>query len=209
MSDMDERQLTPSESEINYPADQQRHDETKFLATRSAYLAGALEYGKLLVANLVLINSGALFAFPALFLRDEQYKFGIANTVPAVVSFAIGIILGLCTGYVSYFNFLWHAELSASQASRSAFVRKCTPEMLSVMKNVEVIAEFDREIAKLSLRINCSFKVANCFGIFSALAFIVGCYFVRSAMMPTTTDTDNVIIFYLRHLVDTLTAWII
>ncbi len=206
---MEERQLTQSESENNYPIDQQRHDENAFLATRSAYLTGALDYGKLLVTNLILINSGALFAFPALFLRDEHTQLSIVNTVPAVVSFAVGIIFGLFTGYASYFNYLWQADISASRSNRSAFVRKCSPEMLDVPKNVEIIAEFDREIVKLGGRINSSFYAGNCAGLCSALAFMVGCYYVWSAIVTSKIGLCDAISLYLKQLVNALTAWFV
>lgn len=198
---MELKQLSEKESEANYPPDERRHAEISSSASYRGYLSASVDYGKLLVANLIVINAGALLIFPTLLDKVKSGSLDVNTVTGAATMFVLGIFSALASGFVAYLNFMWLAKHETVFGNRRSFFWKCNPEMLDLKENQTIIAGFDADLARLERRINVTLYLSIIMGILAFAFFVSGCGYVRSDVL---SRHDNAIVELLRHL---FTIW--
>jgi uncharacterized membrane protein YebE (DUF533 family) len=140
----------------------------------------SVQFAVVLVANLMIINSGALFAFP-----NFVQKFSVANALShyalyAAGFFVAGIVSATLCGYAAYWNFQAHAQLEAYQQNKTIFDVKfpgADYDLPALKKYADEIAKGIRSSTRL---VKQTFIGGNLIGIASLIFFVVGCYFSGS-----------------------------
>jgi hypothetical protein len=149
----------------------------------SDYAAISADFGKLLVTNLMVINAGALLVFPSLLdgLKKESINLGFASL--AATLFVIGLILaGLC-GYAAYINYMCLGLSKANEDNLLEFKAKCTPEMLKLDQNINIISKIEKDILFNDWVGMWTLYLGNFLGISSGAIFCAGCYYVKAAIL--------------------------
>jgi hypothetical protein len=99
------------------------HLEQLIVGRVSAHQNSSVQFATVLVANLLIINSGALSAFSSMIERISKFDPQNFGTW-AAGSFVIGIVLATLCGYAAYHNFMALAQYEALEGQESVFDEK-------------------------------------------------------------------------------------
>jgi len=196
----DVRQLNEREADSNYAPEDRRHDEVNSSASYRSYMSASVDYGKLLVANLIVINAGALLVFPTLLDKVNSGSLNVNTVTGAATMFVLGIFSAMVSGFLAYLIFMWLAHQSFTVSNKRIFLAKCTQEMRELEENKKIIGGFDSEIEKFGRWIQRSFYVGISVGILSFVFFVVGCAFVRSDVLGRHTELFTAVMKHLRWI---------
>jgi hypothetical protein len=151
------------------------HLEQLLVSRVSSHQNSSVQFATVLVANLMIINSGALFAFASMIDKLSQPD-PLRYAVWAAGSFVLGIFLATLCGYAAYHNFMAIAQYEAFQGNESVFDEKF-PDVDSGLPDVDKwrteVQAGQKYYAKI---VNLTLWLGNIAGIFSLFAFIYGCY---------------------------------
>lgn len=157
--------------------------EARLIGRLNANQNHSVQFALVLVANLMLINSGALLVFPSLIQRTADKSFDLNFVSSAAWSFVVGIVLAAACGYSAYHNFMAHSQLETAQFRKEVAQLQYDEESLASGN----LSDWSREIAAL---INKSEKVigvtlwtGNITGLASLAFFVLGCTFVQAAIL--------------------------
>ncbi len=148
----------------------------------SDYVVISADYGKLLVTNLMVINAGALLAFPSLLQVLKREEIDLSAASYAATLFVIGLGLAALCGYAAYLNFMWLGLSSVHQDNLRDFRSKCTAEMLEFEQNKKEITKMERSIRRNERAGSISLYVGNLLGLGSGVMFCIGRYYIRQAL---------------------------
>ncbi len=153
------------------------HLEQLIVSRVSSYQNSSVQFATVLVANLMIINSGALFAFSSMVERSNLSTHSDAAFY-AALCFVGGIFLATACGYSAYHNFMALAQNEAIEGHEGVFdekhpgLQQGLPEVDSWRKKVQEDKKYYDRV------VNVSLWTGNITGILSLFAFILGCYFV-------------------------------
>lgn len=160
-----------------------QHLEQVMVSRVSFHQNASVQFATVLVANLMIINSGALFAFSS--MLD---KMGVTTTdrsaYCAATSFVFGIVLATVCGYAAYHNFMALAHYESLEGRVRVFYEKYpdakpgSPELDNQRRDVQSNQQHYLRLVRLTL------WLGNISGILSLGAFIAGCYFAGSLAFP-------------------------
>ena len=152
------------------------HLEQLIVSRVSTHQTSSVQFATVLVANLMIINSGALFAFSSMIERIA--KLDPQNYAAwAAGSFVVGIVLATVCGYAAYHNFMAHAQYEAWEGHERVFDTEF-PDASPGMPAVDSWRASSQKAQKKFERvIVATLWVGNLSGILSLSTFILGCYF--------------------------------
>ncbi len=191
------RQVGPKETQLNYPAEDRRHDEVNSSATYRAYMSASVDYGKLLITNLIFVNAGALLVFPTLLDKVKAGSLNVDTVTGAATMFVCGLFCAMASGFVAYLNFMWLGHQSALIANRKSFLAKCDEAMLELGPNKKTLGDLDKGILKFGRWIQRSFYLSIAVGLLSFMFFVLGCSVVRDDVL---SHHSNSVINYFKQL---------
>lgn len=165
------------------------HLEQSIISAANTFITGSIQFATILVANLMILNGGALLVFPAYInsIKDGS-PFRPDMILSATTAFVAGIVLAAAAGYSAYINFNLHAQVRLLEM----YIRRVELEEefddVSFHRLSKYRAQSKSELRADKDKTNCwivvTFWAGNTFGIGSIVAFVVGCYFARQAMLP-------------------------
>jgi hypothetical protein len=148
------------------------------------YQSSAVQFSSIVIANLMLINSGALFAFPAYIEKVVSINPAIidASTLPAA-AFVFGVVMATLAGIVAYWNYgalrmATYAEYNINDAKIKY------PE--SSERSAELVNWFDgqaKAIERYTSVIWWTLLFGHLFVAGSLAAFVTGCYWTKLALL--------------------------
>ena len=197
MNKMTLRQVGPKETQLNYPNEERRHDEINSSASYRAYMQASVDYGKLLVTNLIFVNAGALLVFPTLLDKVKTGSLNADTVTGAATMFVCGLFCAMVSGFIAYLNFMWIAHQSSLIANRKSFVAKCDDAMLEFEPNKKILDDIDKGILKFGRWIQRSFYSGVAVGILSFVFFVIGCSVVRSDVL---SHHGSLVIDFIKQL---------
>ena len=176
---MKKEDLTENETEN----DQFRHHDQMSNSMYLSYLDSCSKYGQLLVTNFIIINAGALLVFPTFIEKLRNGTISNSSASTASILFVLGLVSAVLSGYAAHLNFMYLAQSTITRKTLRIFKHKCTPQMLEVPENKKVIVDLTDTEAKQSKVVSLTVIAGNNFGLLSGGLFIVGCYFIRTAIL--------------------------
>ncbi|MGV1859986.1 hypothetical protein [Rhizobium rhizogenes] len=131
---------------------------------REETFKGHVEYGKWLIASLLAVHGGAVFAISGLkgSVKPEQ----LPGLIDGAALNLTGIFLTLLAGFFAWLNF---------QFAQATYTRWQKPEMLYRSDG------FPTDL-KGAWKVSAAMYVAAVFGIIASLCFVLSSYFVISAL---------------------------
>ena len=163
--------------------DQFRHDDQMSNSKYLSYLDSSSKFGQLLVTNLIIINAGALLVFPTFIEKLRNGTISNSSASMASILFVLGLVSAVLSGYAAYLNFMYLAQSTITRKNLRIFKHKCTPQMLEVPENKTVIIDLTDTETKHNKVVSFTVIAGNIFGLLSCGLFIVGCYFIKTAIL--------------------------
>jgi hypothetical protein len=173
-------QLDPSNEYIRYLESRARTDA-------SVYLGASVQFSTLIVVQLMLANTGAIFTLPAFVeqwgVTDPTAK---ANALIASGFFVFGVVVALLCAYSAYLNFTWSYE----NAYREFYVEKLGYDLrMTDVSNLSrrdwLSSQVDQQskiIKKNKNLVSTTFWTGNVFGVAFGSLLLVGCFWVWGAL---------------------------
>lgn len=148
------------------------------------YQKFSLEYSKLLVTNLYVINAGGLLSLPVLsnFLgisplprAERLWVLGLGAG-----GFVLGLLLAAMCSLAVYFNYQRHAEHARSRAAEDQYSVGVTLGIQGKDKDERdrIQAELKEDIASLVRGVNRTFFLAHGAGWLSIASFLAAAYWL-------------------------------
>jgi uncharacterized membrane protein len=167
-----------------------KHIEVLASSEASGFHNAAVHFSTLIVANLMLLNSGALFAFPNFIekLSGSQDKLLLAISVSHVSTyFILGLVGAILCAYVAYLNYGILAQLTYQQSYLDQLSLRY-PEDRDYEQRVfgwflRTRNSLIKSIKKRTRWVNITFWLGQLFGIGSGVMFLLGCYFARGSIL--------------------------
>ena len=159
------------------------HLEALSTSQVSAHQSYSVQFAVVLVANLMLINSGALFAFPGFVGNISTASADASHISHAAWSFIGGIVLATSCGYAAYHNFMALSQYYALDAHETLFDHKFPSADKAQKEIVDWLTSNSKKKTSLARLVNFTLWTGNIAGIASLTCFTVGCYFVRLALL--------------------------
>jgi len=165
------------------------HIESVAAQQVSSYIAGSIQFATILVANLMIMNGGALLAFPA-YLNGTKEGAPIRTDmiVSSATWFVVGIVLAAIAGYSAYLNFQFHARSRILESYKENIgvdeAHDAEPSQGLLNWRVTTKGDLDRRLGRSEMWINSTFWVGQSSGIGSLVSFVAGCYYARQAILP-------------------------
>ena len=165
----------------------------RYEGNRRALLNTGHSFSLLIVRSLILINSGALFIFPA-FIPNLLGKNSSLPTLPEfmvpAILFAIGLISAFLCALFSYFNYQKNAALEEYKLVHEEYYlwlrhgqdNKALPQEYVDIREQKLL-EADVSINNLSPKISKFYRLGHATGWLSLIMFIVGCVFFGSIIL--------------------------
>jgi hypothetical protein len=157
------------------------HLEQLIVSRVSSHQSSSVQFATVLVANLMIINSGALFAIASM-MDSVKGDAALGSAYWSAASFVLGIILATLCGFSAYHNFMALAQFEALQGQEGVFDEKypdTKPGLTAVDSWKTEIQSNQNFYEKV---INFSLWSGNIAGILSLVSFVVGCYFVGQSV---------------------------
>jgi hypothetical protein len=153
----------------------------------SAYHSSAVQFSAIIVTNLMLINSGALFAFPAYLEKAVPVTPELIAAAGApTMSFVLGVVLATLCGYVAYINYgCLRQSTYVDHYIDSINLKYPVATELSVEVDqwrIKTLAKLKKKSQYYRFSIWCTLGLGQIFGLGSLAAFVIGCYLTKSAM---------------------------
>jgi hypothetical protein len=151
------------------------HLEQLIVSRVSSHQNSSVQFATVLVANLMIINSGALFAFSSMIERiskvdPQNYGSWAAG------AFVAGIVLATVCGYSAYHNFMALAQYEALEGHENVFDEKF-PESTEGLPAVDAWrSSVQKGQRKFGRVVTVTLWTGNISGILSLAAFILGCF---------------------------------
>ncbi len=153
----------------------------------AGYQNSAVQFSTIIVANLMLINSGALFAFPAYLQKAVAITPAVvAATSAPSTSFVVGVVLATLCGYVAYLNY----GLLRQAAYTDHFIDDInlkypissglSPAIIEWRS--KTLTELTKKSERFTNLIWATFWFGQVLGLGSLAAFVIGCYLAKSAI---------------------------
>lgn len=159
------------------------------------YMQGSRTYGEVAVKSSLVLNGGALLAFPAYIAAlgnpGDSLPVGLIST--SATLFVVGIIAGAFTALLAYLNFQMHSVIV--QVERDQEIEKIEADYdILTQHRLKKRREANRVWAEgISMRYNkyvdITFWTAVLLGCTAYVLFVAGAYFAGKAMVAITTGT--------------------
>jgi len=152
-----------------------------------AHLNASAGYGQLAVRSAMLLNGGALFAFPA-FISSTGKLAIISDTLVLLSggSFIAGIVFAAICSYLAYLNFQFNVfSLDWQRLKEFSEIEEgydYTSKHRMKKDRAEYRNELDAGITKFEKRVWWTMLIGNISGILSYLTFIIGCFLAGVAL---------------------------
>jgi hypothetical protein len=148
------------------------------------YQSSAVQFSSLVIANLMLINSGALFAFPAYLEKVVTLNPAIIDATAAPASaFVLGVVLATLAGIVAYWNY---GALRMSTMIDFNFKELLLKYPDPTKRSAEVVAWFASQTKSNRRYISTiwwTLLLGHLFVAGSLVAFVSGCYLTKLALL--------------------------
>jgi hypothetical protein len=151
------------------------HLEQLLVSRVSSHQNSSVQFATVLVANLMIINSGALFAFASMIDKLSKPDPSM-YAIWAGGSFVLGIFLATLCGYSAYHNFMAIAQFEAHQGQEGVFDARYPDSKAGLSAVDEWRAKTQASQKYLKRIVKLTLWLGNIAGIFSLFAFIYGCY---------------------------------
>ena len=152
-----------------------------------AYSNASVQFSSIIVANLMIINSGALFAFPAYLSKIVTINPTLVEaTVSASAAFVVGVVCATLCGYVAYLNY-GMLKFDAYRESYKEIIELKYPLSSGLSEELrnwrtETLANLNKKASRSRCYINATLWAGQIFGLSSLLAFVIGCYLAKAAL---------------------------
>jgi hypothetical protein len=163
------------------------------------YLQGSIDFGRILIQSILLLNAGGLVAIPAYFMADRQiYDVFFDTAAQCVVLFCLGIFFVVSSSFATYLNYArWvHfakqeeelQELYEGNRSAQNFVHIYNMyfplEQIQNKNDRDVaINKLNEEASRTTIFINWTRYFAIGFGVASLFCFLAGVYVTAKAII--------------------------
>ncbi len=157
------------------------HLEQLIVNRVSSHQSSSVQFATVLVANLMIINSGALFALASM-MDSVKGETALGASYWAAASFVVGIVLATICGYSAYHNFMALAQYEALEGNEGVFDEKF-PDAKQGLPAVDSWRNETQQNQKYYKNVvNITLWTGNISGILSLISFVTGCFFVGKAV---------------------------
>ena len=169
--------------------DDRRHIEATTIQEISNYADGSIHIAGILIANLMLLNGGALFVFPAYIgAKSDAAIMPTSLIANSATAFVIGIVFSAMCGYFAYLNYQFNASSRIVASHKRIIELQQEGDLTTKHRRAEwyadTIVKLTKNETKWDSYVSYTFWLGQVTGILSLITFVIGCYLARVAMLP-------------------------
>lgn len=145
---------------------------------RESAISAATKYGAILIKATIFLNSAALLAIPLFLAEHERLREANESLIIfAAGIFVLGIFLGAICGFITYYNWILHANLHEFEGVKEEAEARVIISQFNENKNLngKLIKQYKDNIKEISKKIDLTLYLSWAFGWLSCFAFIGGC----------------------------------
>lgn len=136
------------------------------------------DYAHLAVQSLIAMNAGALLAIPPIVQVFFSDKIEFQDVLISMIAFLAGLIAAIICAYAAYFNYQNHMVSATAEmyGYLTGVDEKADTRTFHQLKKwrAETRADMAKREAASDRLVSVYFYVANCLGVLSLVAFVVG-----------------------------------
>lgn len=153
------------------------------------YIASSRDYGVSGLKSVIILNGGALLAFPVYIatLKTEGHDLPVSLIAFAAILFVIGVMLGACSHFGAYLNYNWAAVSLAQTRNKKLLEIEADHDLLTsntlLPRRKTEYDFYNEQISRYDKLVRISRYITLSLAIAAYLSFFVGSIFALLAML--------------------------